>query len=742
MSALVFVMFALPTSDIVGRILCVLGVAFCYFVGAEWFRFTRHEVSDGPSLNAAAQSVQDIDQKMELLEDAKWQLNESAARYRDLLDQHQDMIIRLNADDALTFANRAFCRKFEIDYDQALGHPLADALTETVRRVSSLKGDERCELMETIDGERWIAWESRSISDDREQEIQYTGRDITDPYNAQRELEAARDEAQTANRSKSRFLASMSHEIRTPMNGILGMAKLLSDENLNKQQLTYVEAIDSSARNLLSIIDEILDFTKLEAGKIKLAPGHFSIEDTVLSVVELLAPAAHEKGIELAWSADAAACGEFCGDATRVRQVLLNLVSNAVKFTDQGGIRIRVTAEEPDGSPNQDKTKICLEVEDTGIGLSENDRRQLFSEFEQTDQALKRQAGGTGLGLAISKRLAKAMGGDLTVASTLGKGSRFVATMMLEPVFGVFSDPNYTWLRKPDDLHVLLAFDRSIERAALAETLSNAGIRVVECDFNQAMVVAENAKNNNTPFTRVVVDADVDQDRAKGLLQAMSRLAVECELPKRVVRGVVLVGISSRFALPSFRDLGFDAYMVRPVRPRTVFERLVSDKALNALPQAKPPKPDAEHDEDREILELRPLNFLLVEDNDINAMLVEHQLQRAGHSVERMGNGKSALACLEQNLSNDEDRFDVILMDVLLPEMDGLEATGKIRELFSAQGRDDARPPIIALTANAFEEDRKQCLDAGMDDYLAKPFDQDMLKDVLARCLPRAQKTA
>lgn len=741
LSVFITAIFYVPDAQIAGRVGCLLGAALSYYVGARWLHASS-QIAISKSNHATALADDDLDQKMEQLEDAKWQLNDSAARYRDLLDHHQDMIIRLDAAGDLTFANRAFCRKFALRFEDIVGARLGADLIQAI--VSS---DIECEgpripsrrrVMETSDGSRLIEWSARRVATDNGSDVQYTGRDVTEMAAAQKALEDARDEAQIANRSKSRFLASMSHEIRTPMNGILGMANLLNDEKLSKQQKTYVGAIELSARNLLNIIDEILDFSKIEAGKIRLYNHYFSVEDTALSVVELLAPVAQEKGLEIAWTVDQCARGEFFGDATRVRQVLMNLVSNAVKFTDEGGIRVSVKAVDPVDSDQDPMSHIEIRVSDTGVGLTQEEQDSLFAEFAQSDQALKRQAGGTGLGLAISRRLTEAMGGGLTVESVVGQGSTFVARMRLKPVIGASVGHNFANLQRFLNLKVLLAFDRAIERAALAEVLRDGGIGVVECTLEDASSIVTEAGRNKQPFTRVIVDADEDPDVAEQLLKCVVAAAVDAGLSKSDVRSVFLVGISSRDALPVYKDRGFDSYIVRPVRPKTLFEQLLSERAgaPEQDPSAAGKRNASQNSADPQFS--GPLRFLLVEDNDINALLVVHQLQRAGHYVERVCDGVSALGQMQDVLARTRERFDVILMDVLLPQMDGLETTEKIRSLFAEHNRDYARPPVIALTANAFDEDRDRCLAAGMDDYLAKPFDRDMLNAVLARCLNQA----
>lgn len=740
--------FVAPSSAIGVKILAAVAILFAcacigvHFVSAEWGN--DHNGNDQPEDGAdkdRSERVLCLEDEIEHLEDAKWQLSESAARYRDLLDQHQHMIIRVDRDGVLTYSNRAFEQKFLINacQEDLPGKCLSQQIDTVIADLDAGRSSQnRSVEMSTSDGARWIEWEAQAVQSVLGDEIQYTGRDVTDAVIARKELEDARDRAQSASRAKSRFLASMSHEIRTPMNGILGMSDLLKDGTLNAQQETYVNAIDLSARNLLAIIDDILDFSRLEAGKMKFSNRYFSLEETILSVVELLAPAAHEKGLQLAWTVDPGARGEFYGDASRVRQVLMNLLSNAVKFTDTGGIRVTVTSAvlAPDKDAEQNLA-IDIRVKDTGIGLSKQDCEELFFEFAQTDEALKRQSGGTGLGLVISKHLSEAMGGTLAVESVPGVGSEFIAKLRLRPVFGPSLPKTYTGLSSAFNLNVLLAFDRDLERQALVDILHDSDIPVHACTLAEADDALKKAYQSGRPFTRIIVDEDTVPDYAAQLLRHAKAIAEESKIDVANVRGLVMVNMLSRDALPAFRRHDFSAYIVRPVRPKTLLDQLLASDVARPAQTG-----EAGCEAEAQTVQTggnEPLHFLLVEDNDINALLVEHQLQRGGHSLVRAKTGNAAVELVRRQGNDGSAPFDVILMDVLLPEMDGIEATKCIHALYKSTDRLKQRPPIIALTANAFDEDRERCIAAGMDDYLAKPFDQHMLDQVLKRCLSDVQ---
>jgi PAS domain S-box-containing protein len=675
-----------------------------------------------------------LQRQIEHLQDMQWVLRENETRYRDLLDTQADIILRQDQYGRLTFVNRAFCKAFNVTVEHVIGTRYSLPILERQPQPSSSGSGGVAlphQLLKTATGERWFAWEEHRVpsGDGRAFELQVIGRDITNARLAEAELARARDEAEAANRAKSRFLAAMSHEIRTPMNGILGMAGLLRDTQATPEQQTYVAAIDHSARTLLALIDEILDFSKIEAGKLTLQPRAFALHACVQATVELLAPKAHEKGIEIAWAIAPGVVDLVLGDETRIRQILLNLIGNAIKFTDRGGVMVTVALGDHAGH-------LVCRIEDTGIGLSLTALTTLFTEFEQVDTALGRRAGGTGLGLAISKRLARAMGGDIRVESQLGRGSKFTFDLQVKPAEGAqplaFTTPDC-----PCAAHVLLALDRIIERRAMVATLAAAHVTVAEASDldHEAGRLIDAAKADGNPIDLVVVDADDDAVLAGKLLMRAKAAA-----GGRAVKGVVLIAATDRVSLKEFCAQGFQAYLVRPVRLQSLLRQLELGVAENLI----------DEDLDLDVVQagpcvgvsppMRTRRVLLAEDNPINALLARRVVEKAGCTTVLVTDGRKAVDAVRRTLEGSEPPFDVVLMDVHMPELDGLEAVAELRllaiELNSAAT--GARhpvvlPPIVALTANAFSEDRQRCLDAGMDDYLSKPFERAELEAILDR---------
>ncbi len=667
-----------------------------------------------------------LERSIESLKDMQWELKENEARYRDLLDSQQDVILRRDAEGRLLFVNQAFCRAFGIEAANVLGRNFRPRKLEGADAAAEFPaGPERrrhyTQRVETSQGPRWFAWDDYQVPGDQTGafEIQTVGRDITEQREAEAELQEARDQAEAANRAKSRFLAVMSHEIRTPMNGIMGMTNLILDTELAPDQSTYARAIKQSSKTLLSLIDEILDFSKIEAGRVDLDAQPFAIDDVVQGVVELLAPRAHDKGLEIGWHIDLDLPRRLVGDEGRVRQILTNLVGNAVKFTETGGISVTVGGREIEGGDaGGRRLQLKIDVVDTGIGLSSDAQEKVFREFVQADTTRARRFGGTGLGLAISRRLAKAMSGDITVTSVPGAGSTF--SMAID--VGVASETlalKSDWQAETERQRILILASRPIEVRQIARTLESAG--------HQVDVVAPHDPISRlrdgvaTPYDTLIADGSVDPQAIAAWRQA----GPSGQVP--AIQGIVLIDTSQREALRAFRRLGFERYLVRPVRPSSLLSQIrprrspgpVAAEAVQGGATAFGQRPS------------RQARVLLAEDNDINALLATKMVESTGAQVIRVENGREAVdAVLRQP---DGQMFDLVLMDVHMPEMDGLSAADAIKSLPRWEESGRAAPAIVALTANAFAEDRQKCLAAGMDDYLAKPFERSEIDEIIEK---------
>jgi two-component system, sensor histidine kinase and response regulator len=675
--------------------------------------------------------------RLETLQDVHWAIHEREARYRDLLDSQSDVILRRDQEGRLTYANGAFAKVFGDQVAVQLGQmfsPLvleADVPRDQIAREPNRSGSARVELVQTTSGPRWFEFETQTIATPGTKEIQIIGRDVTERRQAARELEYARVQADAANRAKSRFLAAMSHEIRTPMGGILGMASLMRDTTLTPDQMTFVDAIEGSARTLKALIDDILDFSKIEAGKLELEQGTFRVIECIQDVVELLAPQAKAKGIDIAWAIDPSVPTEVIGDAARVRQILTNLAGNAVKFTAQGGVLVTVAVDadmmgrKPDGAK---RFKFC--VTDSGPGIQPSTLETLFAEFEQGDLSSEAREGGTGLGLAISRQLARAMGGDVLAVSQLGEGSTFTAHVSFKTVPGSASASADTSASRVvhDNAHVLLIMPEGVEREAMLLTLSGAGIPCEAAYSHDAPAMIQMAAAMGEPFTLLIGSSRTSIEAFKDCLATTSAVGVGAP-----TRAAVVLEPTDKDAIAVYRAAGVASYLVRPVRPRSLLQICKVHGGHAVWPKG---------DEDRltalaELPEASAhcsLRILMAEDNDINAMLARRMLESVGCYVTRARNGDEALSQVRAATEPGGRAFDMILMDVQMPVVDGLTATRRIRTFLDArEHRPAAQLPIIALTANAFAEDRAACLAAGMDDYLSKPFERAELHAILAR---------
>ena len=655
------------------------------------------------------QEIEQLDIRLEDAADRAWEIREAEERARSFLDALGDVIVRRDGAGCVTYVNDAFCRLAGHARDELIGSHFD--LPVAAQGVLALLADGtrvHDQNIATPEGARWIAWRDVPVrGDDGDRtETQSVGRDVTDRVLAERALADARDQADAANRAKSRFLAVVSHEIRTPLNGILGMADLLIDTQLTAEQTAYVKAVKTSGDTLLSLIGEILDFSKIEAGRLDLDARPFAVAALIEDVVELLAPRAQAKGIEIASFVDDGLPAEVLGDGARMRQVLLNLAGNAVKFTEAGGVAV---VAEPGPRPGD----VTFRVRDSGIGIAPDAQARIFEEFEQADGGATRRHGGTGLGLAISQRIVARMGGRIAVESVPGAGACFGFTVAL-PAVEQPPTPAPVWPRLDHAAVLIVAPHDGIVAALLARRLAAWGARVrVVPDAAVALALLPEQE-----WDTVIVD------RALGA-NATATIARR-PLPAPA-RRIVLVTPHERDALGALRQDGFTGYLVKPVRAASLAARFAG--AAAAFEELERARDDAGA---RELPSRRAgggLAILVAEDNDINALLARALLARLGHRPTVAATGAQAVdSWLAAHAAGEP--YDLVLMDVHMPELDGIAATRRIRAAEASMS--GARTPIVALTANAFSEDRDACLAAGMDDFLAKPLDRERLAELLA----------
>lgn len=644
--------------------------------------------------------LQRLEQRAEELADRAWELKETEERARSFLEAQGDFILRRDSTGHITYANDAFCRLAGRPRDALLGSDFALPLLQQGDSALSADGARmHDQKVATADGARWVAWREVSVPLEGGVEIQSVGRDVTDRTEAELALAEARDQAETANRAKSRFLAMVSHEIRTPMNGILGMADLLLDTTLTPEQTTYAKAVKTSGDTLLSLIEEILDFSKIEAGRLDLDARPFPLVTLVEEVAELLAPRAQAKSLEIAAYVDDRLPEQVVGDAARLRQVLLNLAGNAIKFTEQGGVGIVL---EPGDWPDE----VTVRVRDTGIGIPAEQQESIFREFEQGDGGPARKFGGTGLGLAISQRIVERMGGRIAVESAPGAGSTFAFTI---PLAGIAESAAFT----PPDLHdktMMIVAPGAIEASLLARRLGRWGART--CAVADENVAA--ALLPERAWDAMLIDHVLGAATIQSLLSAAGR---------HVSQRIILIPPGARHELPGLKQAGITGYLIKPVRAASLAARLL------ATPGTIPVDAEEPAESPTRPLPGKGLAILVAEDNDINALLVRALLAKLGHRPTIASSGEAAVESW-QAAQGAGTPYDLVLMDVHMPGIDGFEATARIRSAEAARG--SARTRIIALTANASAEDREACLAAGMDGFVTKPLDREKLAEVLS----------
>ena len=648
----------------------------------------------------------------EALADRNWELKEAEERARSLFESQGDLIVLRDTEGRITFANDAYCELADRPREILIGSRFQPAVLEQGDAAIESNGT-RIHDQKIVGplGPRWIAWREGLVRSDAGQpaEIQSVGRDVTDRTETERALSEARDHADAANRAKSRFLAMASHEIRTPLNGIIGMSGLLLDTPLTPEQMTYAKAVKTSGDALMSLIEELLDYSKIEAGKIDLEHRPFALAGLIEDITELLAPRAQARKLEIAAYVDERLPVQVVGDAARLRQVLLNLAGNAIKFTSTGGVALIV---EPGIWPNE----ISFLVRDTGIGIAPEARQRIFREFEQADERIARNYGGTGLGLSISERIVKRMGGRITLESQLGVGSTFEVSVPLGAAAPEGNDGGRTPFVAPDlaGESILLVAPQTIEASLIARRLQRWG--GATCMVSD-IAVAE-ALLPERSWHAVLLDHAFGATETAAFGEAARVHATQ---------RILMFTAAARQGLTL--SPAFTGYLVKPLRAASLAVRLTAVPEMPAPNLAGDPLIEMPEQAATPAAAARGLSVLVAEDNEINALLMRSLLTRLGHHAVITTNGEAALESWLAARSAGTP-YDLILMDIQMPQLDGIEATRRIRAREAGQA---GRPtPILALTANTLVEDRYACFEAGMDGFLVKPLDRDKLADALA----------
>jgi PAS domain S-box-containing protein len=648
------------------------------------------------------------------------QLQRQKQYYESLLEVSPTAIVTVDPDHKVTSWNPAAVKLFGYSREEAIGQDVDSlvANTEAVR-PEAVQLDRQTEAGEVRLTTRRTRKDGSLVDVDVRAAPIRVGDQLVGLYALYHdvsELQRAREQAEAATQAKSAFLAMMSHEIRTPMNAVIGMTGLLVDTDLTPEQRSYAEVIRSSGDALMAIIDEILDFSKIEAGRLELERRPFDLRSCVESALELVAASASGKGLDLAYLFDQGLPGAIVGDETRLRQILINLLNNAIKFTDTGEVVVSVDGkalESGEGETGREY-KLHFAVRDSGIGIPQDRLSRLFESFSQVDPSTTRRYGGTGLGLAISKRLSELMGGTIWAESRVGEGSAFQFTIQAEQAPALAPAHEHG---APPQLHgrrVLVVDDNATNRQILVRQAESWGM--LARDTASPTQALEWIRRGD-PFDLAILDMHMPEMDGVTLAEEIGRYRDARELPL-----VLLTSLGSWGELRG--GVEFAASLRKPIRPSQLYDALMSVFGATPTGVQAPAPPEGPVGQ---LAERVPLRILVAEDNVVNQQLALLLLKKLGYRADVAADGLEALRALER------EPYDVVLMDVQMPTMDGLEATRRIHQRWP----EGQRPHVIAATANAMQEEREACLAAGMDDYLPKPIRMEELAAALRRCRPR-----
>ncbi len=677
--------------------------------------------------NSMLDRIQQRDAALQRAHDDMERRVEQRTSYLNALVENSPLAIMvLDSSEKVQLCNPAFERMFQHSRSDIVGKP-EDGLLADGRLLAEARGISR----ETLGGTPVSLVTQRKRKDGMLVDVELHGvplvvngqvvgslgiyQDISVRKRAEEAMQQAKEAAEAASKAKSEFLANMSHEIRTPMNGIMGMTELVLDTDLDSEQREYLNIAKLSADSLLSIINDILDYSKIEAGKLEIDAIEFNLGDTIADTMKALSFRAHQKGLELAYDVQPDVPEALLGDPGRLRQIIVNLVGNAIKFTERGEVILYVENE----WKTNDDIQLHFRVSDTGIGIPAEKQAAIFEAFTQADGSMSRTYGGTGLGLTISMRLVVLMHGRIWVESEVGNGSRFHFTAH----FGLQKVPRRTVVpRDPAtlrDMRVLVVDDNETNRQILLKMLASWHTWPLAVDSGaKAITALRESQGLGRRYPLILVDAQMPDMDGFALAESIKK---NQEWGAATI--MMLSSAGQRGDAQRCRELGISAYLTKPVRQAELLDAVLTALGTRTIVDASPVLVTR-----HTLRENSPrLRILLVEDNAVNQMLAVRLLEKRGHTVTVAGNGKEALSALEK------DSVDLVLMDVQMPVMDGFQATAAIRE---KEKMSESRLPIIAMTAHAMAGDRERCLEAGMDDYITKPIRLQELNELLVRYSP------